>query len=150
MTKGDGTINLEGLAINNGCWGNQVGTCGFANDEVRLELDYQFGHSLISQRLYKSLQTACDWPVPTPKDWQPSEACTAAVQEAHSQQGPGKWDNANTYNFCTIEGQVPGPAVPGGHAPHVASRLSRLPYSRKAMRAALLLPRPSLKCPVNP
>ena len=88
-------------AINNGCWGNQVGTCGFANDEVRLELDYQFGHSLISQRLYKSLQTACDWPVPTPKDWQPSEACTAAVQEAHSQQGPGKWDNANTYNFCT-------------------------------------------------
>lgn len=111
MTKGDGTINLEGLAINNGCWGNQVGTCGFANDEVRLELDYQFGHSLISQRLYKSLQTACDWPVPTPKDWQPSEACTAAVQEAHSQQGPGKWDNANTYNFCTIEGQVPASAM---------------------------------------
>ena len=26
---------------------------------------------------------------------------------AHAQQGPGKWDNANTYNFCTIEGQVP-------------------------------------------
>ena len=64
MNKGDGTINLEGLAINNGCWGNQVGTCGFANDEVRVELDYQFGHSLISQRLYKTLQTACDWPIP--------------------------------------------------------------------------------------
>ena len=68
--------------VNNGCWGNQVGTCGFTNDEVRLELDYQFGHALISQRLFKKLQSACDWPVPTPKDWQPSEACTAAVQEA--------------------------------------------------------------------
>ena len=77
---------------------------------MRLELDYQFGHALISQRLFKKLQSACDWPVPTPKDWQPSEACTAAVQEAHAQQGSGKWDNPNTYNFCTIEGQVPGDA----------------------------------------
>ena len=110
MTKNDGTINLEGIAVNNGCWGNQVGTCGFANDEVRLELDYQFGHSLISQRLYKTLQTVCDWPVPTPKEWQPSEACTAAIEQAHMQQGPGKWDNPNTYNFCSIEGQVPGSA----------------------------------------
>ena len=36
--------------MNNGCWGNQIGTCGFGNDEVRLELEYQFGHSLFSQR----------------------------------------------------------------------------------------------------
>jgi hypothetical protein len=24
---------------------------------------------------------------------------TSLAQEAHAQQGPGKWDNPNTYNF---------------------------------------------------
>ena len=34
------------LLVGNGCWGNEVGTCGFGYDEVRLEMEYQFGHSL--------------------------------------------------------------------------------------------------------
>ena len=52
------------------------------------------------------MQSACAWPVPTPKEWKPSAACTAAVQEAHVQQGAGKWDNPNTYNFCPIEARL--------------------------------------------
>ena len=26
--------------------GNQIGTCGFGYDEVRIEMEYQFGHSM--------------------------------------------------------------------------------------------------------
>ena len=119
MKHDAGMINLQGIAVNNGCWGNQIGTCGFGNDEVRLELEYQFGHSLFSQRkptfkihlrtrlssvyppclattsrtgLYKKIQAACDWPVPTPKDWKPPAACASARAEAQAQSGAGKWD----------------------------------------------------------
>jgi hypothetical protein len=31
-----GPINLQGLMVGNGCWGNEVGTCGFSQDEVRI------------------------------------------------------------------------------------------------------------------
>jgi len=97
MNRGDGTINLEGLMVGNGCWGNQVGTCGFSNDEVRIEMEYQYGHSLFSQRLYKKTTNECNFPVPTPKSWKPSAACVSARNEIQQQSGADKWDNPNTY-----------------------------------------------------
>jgi hypothetical protein len=104
----DASINLQGLMIGNGCWGNKIGTCGFSDDEIRLEVEYQFGHSLFSQRLYKKINAACQFPVPTPPSWKPSAACSAAVAEIDLQSGAAKWDNPNTYDFCEIEGLTGG------------------------------------------
>ena len=76
------------------------------------------------------LQAACAWPVPTPKEWIPSAACSAAVQEAHAQQGPGKWDNPNTYNFCPIEARLDSTLISRPWPPILpVSRPSFLPGS---------------------
>lgn len=101
-----GGVNLQGLAVGNGCWGNQVGTCGFSQDEVRIEMEYQFGHSMFSQRLYKQIKDTCKFPTPTQAGWLPPPGCQALIDQLHTQSGAKFWDNPNTYNFCPIEGAL--------------------------------------------
>lgn len=44
-----GGINLKGAAIGNGCWGNAIGTCAFANDAEYISVQFFNGHAMFPQ-----------------------------------------------------------------------------------------------------
>lgn len=35
-----GSVNLKGALIGDGCWGNEVGTCGFAAQSERIDVEF--------------------------------------------------------------------------------------------------------------
>jgi len=55
---GTTSINLKGIAVGNGCSGNEVGVC--SNQRPALVLPYYGNHALFSATVYNQLVTACD------------------------------------------------------------------------------------------
>ena len=56
-------------------------------------MEYQFGHSMFSQRLHKQITDTCKFPVPTPAGWNPPEGCQQLLDQVRSQSGSKFWDN---------------------------------------------------------
>jgi len=52
-------INLKGLLVGNGCWGNAVGYCGRGADPMRIQTQFFYGHALFSERLYNNITRDC-------------------------------------------------------------------------------------------
>jgi carboxypeptidase C (cathepsin A) len=53
-------LNLKGMAIGNGCWGNTVGTCAFRSPESsHIYADFFYGHGMYSEVLRGEILEAC-------------------------------------------------------------------------------------------
>ena len=52
-------INIKGIAVGNGCWGDEVGTCSGAPDSQRIALTLYHGHGMISEAIWESLIAEC-------------------------------------------------------------------------------------------
>jgi len=97
------TINLKGLAIGNGCWGNTVGTCAFnSGDAMSISANFYYGHAMYSQPLYNNVTAACgNFSTISP-------AC--ATQLALMNTEIGSFDVYNIYDTCGSD-DLSGPGV---------------------------------------
>ena len=97
-----GGINLQGLMVGNGCWGNQVGTCSNAlwvGDQQRIIVDFLSGHGLISKALYRTVAPACNFSWSGNKE--PDAECMDALMACHNQSGVRLHaPTYNVYDFC--------------------------------------------------
>jgi len=59
IDEGNSSINLKGAAIGDGCWGNDVGTCGFANEAMDIAVQFYNGHAMFPQSYYTAVMAAC-------------------------------------------------------------------------------------------
>lgn len=84
------TLNLKGMAVGNGCWGEQ---CNGPN-RSKNDVDLFFGKGLFSPTLYKTIMNACQFPSTTT----PSEECRSAMAEMARQVGP--YNVYNIYDNC--------------------------------------------------
>ena len=102
MQHGD-QINLQGMAIGNGCWGSGENVyCGFGKEQKRLEAEFLYGHGFFSPRMKQQLDAACSW---TPGETSPiSEACARVLAEVGARsphrQGDGP-TNVGTSEYGT-------------------------------------------------
>eukprot|EP00607_Mallomonas_marina_P002197 CAMPEP_0182437242 /NCGR_PEP_ID=MMETSP1167-20130531/84912_1 /TAXON_ID=2988 /ORGANISM="Mallomonas Sp, Strain CCMP3275" /LENGTH=643 /DNA_ID=CAMNT_0024630087 /DNA_START=54 /DNA_END=1985 /DNA_ORIENTATION=- len=74
----DGTYQgakLTGIAVGNGCTGNDIGTCGFGVQGLYYEWKYLMGTALLSTEMKEDINKVCDW-----------EAAAANKQDALSSQ----------------------------------------------------------------
>ena len=82
-------LNLQGIAVGNGCLGKDIGVCAFnyAND-IQTNAPYWFGHGLISPATYNAVVRDC----PADATSYPP-ACQADFDQASSEIG-----NVNIYD----------------------------------------------------
>jgi len=60
MNNKPANVNLKGVAIGDGCWGNTVGTCAFSSgDAMRISANFYHGHALLSETLWNSIVASC-------------------------------------------------------------------------------------------
>jgi len=88
--EGNGTwtgAKLKGIAVGNGCTGNEIGSCG--GQRTQFDTEYLLGTAFINASLKKQIRSACDWSKP-----EPSATCTALVNEMHQIVG-----HVNLYNI---------------------------------------------------
>jgi carboxypeptidase C (cathepsin A) len=87
------TINLKGLAIGDGCWGNTVGTCDFGSgDALRISTNFYHGHAMVSETLFQQIITACG-------DFSKMSAqCSALITQMDAELG--QYDVYNIYDEC--------------------------------------------------
>ena len=91
-----GTVNLQGAAIGNGCWGTEVGTCG--GDGARVRAYFYAGKGLFSKRLEAELLAACG-PYDSKQPWNQSDAeCGGALSRMNAAVGPHNFYNVD--DFC--------------------------------------------------
>eukprot|EP01052_Picozoa_sp_SAG31_P033593 SAG31_NODE_3819_length_3852_cov_8.593658_1_plen_559_part_00 len=97
-----GGVNLHGIAVGNGCWGNQVGTCSNAlwvGDQQRLIIDFLAGHGLLSRQLYRQVGRACNFS--WNGDAEPDAECLSMLMACHNQSGIKLHaPSYNVYDFC--------------------------------------------------
>jgi len=87
------TINLQGFAIGDGCWGNTVGTCAFSSgDALRISTNFYHGHAMISEALYQQLIAACG------NFSTISSQCQTLVTQMNNEIG--SFDVYNIYDEC--------------------------------------------------
>jgi len=87
------TINLKGLAIGDGCWGNSVGTCAFGSgDALRISTNFYHGHAMVSETLFQQIITACG-------DFSKiSTQCNTLLTQMNNELG--SFDVYNIYDEC--------------------------------------------------
>jgi hypothetical protein len=122
MQRGGSGINLKGLMVGNGCWGNEVGSCSNAmwvGDQQRLVVDVIAGHGLVSRQLYREIGSACNFS--WNGDVAPDQGCLDMLMAVHNQSGIRLHaPTYNIYDFCrsgigTGDGYVaPRPPDNGG------------------------------------
>jgi hypothetical protein len=103
-------INLIGIAVGNGCTGNEVGVCSPHGDEILLP--YLHAHGLFSTAAMNDITKECKTLAPGPK----SSACTAAIHTATDEVG--HVSIYDIYGPCdkSPQGKYP-PAVEAGAHP---------------------------------
>ena len=84
-------VNLKGIAVGNGCIGNEVGSCAVHNDSSAQHFHLEFYHGMgaVSQALYEDIQATCQGEYSNP-----SAACVSLLADMHQQIGP-----VDVYNF---------------------------------------------------
>ena len=86
---GNGTYTgapLTGIAVGNGCTGNEVGSCG--GQRTQYDAEYLLGTAFIPRSLKDTIRASC------PANWtHPAPACAAALAEMHATVG-----HVNLYN----------------------------------------------------
>jgi len=86
------TLNLKGLLIGNGCWGNSVGMCSRGSDPMRISTNFYYGHGQFSERLYNNITRDCG-------DFSNvSAACQADINQMNA--AVGSFDVYNIYDTC--------------------------------------------------
>jgi len=87
------TINLQGFAIGDGCWGNTVGTCAFSSgDAMRISTNFYHGHAMISETIYQQIIATCgDFSTVTSQ-------CQTLISQMNSEIG--SFDVYNVYDEC--------------------------------------------------
>ena len=89
MNKGG--MNLQGMAVGNGCWGSGENLyCGFGKEQKRLEAEFLFGHGFYSKMMKAQLDTACHW---TPGQVSPTSAGCAQVLDEVGARSPHRQGN---------------------------------------------------------
>ena len=79
ILKGNSGINFAGMAIGDGCIGDEVGTC--SPEGMRIQADTLFSFRMISPLLYAKMQATCtSWAYP-------NEACQGLINEMSRQAG---------------------------------------------------------------
>jgi carboxypeptidase C (cathepsin A) len=87
------TINLKGLAIGDGCWGNTVGTCDFnSGDALRISTNFYHGHAMVSEVLFQQIIAACG------NFTQLSAQCESLINQMNNELG--QYDVYNVYDEC--------------------------------------------------
>jgi carboxypeptidase C (cathepsin A) len=69
MLDDTSTLNLQGLAVGNGCWGSDVGLCSFGPDMDRVWQQFLYGHTAISTAIYRQIVQSCGDPQAGPGSW---------------------------------------------------------------------------------
>lgn len=90
---GNGTYSgakLLGIAVGNGCSGNEVGVCGGQREQY--DTEYLLGTAFVSSDLKAEIRATCDW------SRGPSSKCLELVTEMHDQVG--HVDLYNVYGPC--------------------------------------------------
>ncbi len=123
LTDTASTINLQGVAVGNGCWGSTVGLCSFGPDMQRIWQMFLFGHSAISSRSYRAIVKACGDPAGGEGAWSNcsgqgpacsgpyasmlrgsdsyrSYACQVALNNVQVDEGQGNYEIYNYYDTC--------------------------------------------------
>ena len=87
---GNPRVNLQGIAVGNGCLGLDIGVCAFDfRNELNTNMPFFSGHGLISPVTYAAVQKDCD-----PSAAGPSPSCQSDFDLAHSEIG-----NVNIYDI---------------------------------------------------
>jgi len=90
---GNAKINIKGIAVGNGCWGSEVGTCSSSSDANRYSIELFKGHSMISQNTYADLVNTCG-----PLFNGTSDDCTNKINDALN--NVGNIDVYDVYDTC--------------------------------------------------
>jgi serine carboxypeptidase-like clade 1 len=81
---GNPRVNLQGIAVGNGCLGLDIGVCAFDyRNELNTNMPYFIGHGLISPVTFAAVQKDCD-----PAAAGPSDACQADFDAARKFGAP--------------------------------------------------------------
>ena len=87
-------INLQGIAVGNGCLGNAVGSCGSGSDSDNIIIDFLYGHGMISSLAYENISQLCgDFSDESP-------TCEDAIETAAINGGYYDIDPYNVYYEC--------------------------------------------------
>lgn len=54
-------IDVRGMAVGNGCWGNKVGLCSDSGDSMTISSTFFHGHTMFDDVLWEEMQEHCDW-----------------------------------------------------------------------------------------
>lgn len=87
-------INVVGMAVGNGCWGNAVGLCSDSGDSMAIATQFFHSHSMFDDALWEEMQEHCDW-------YNVSDACGARVHEMRRQMGV--FNLYNVYDNCGMD-----------------------------------------------
>eukprot|EP00051_Salpingoeca_urceolata_P027094 m.480013 g.480013 ORF g.480013 m.480013 type:complete len:468 (-) comp21667_c0_seq1:66-1469(-) len=88
-----GGTKLKGAAIGDGCWGNEIGTCGFASQSWEISAKFYAGHAMISQVLYADILKTCNFNVT-----KLTKDCEDLLREMDGKVGD--FDIYNIYDDC--------------------------------------------------
>ena len=110
---------LKGIAVGNGCSGNEVGVCG--PDRWKYETTFLLGTSFVSPSLKKQIESGCDFDAPSP-----SAKCSALMNQMHTQVG--HVNLYNVYGDC-ISGSISGSTKPASSAPATHNVAHKVPFS---------------------
>ena len=95
-------LDLAGMAIGNGCWGNKVGLCSDSGDAMSIITQFFHAHSMFDDALWEDMQLNCDW-------YNVTKECKLKVEEMRKQMGT--FNLYNVYDTCgrdTVRVRIPG------------------------------------------
>jgi hypothetical protein len=87
-------IDVIGMAVGNGCWGNAVGLCSDSGDSMTIVTQFFHSHEMFDDALWEEMQTHCDW-------YNVTSACAARVHKMRGQMGT--FNLYNVYDNCGMD-----------------------------------------------
>jgi len=85
-------VNLKGIAVGNGCWGSEVGTCCGSPDSDRIAITNYYYHAMVSEQLWIDIHEECG-----PTFNSTSKTCRRLIRDGLS---VGNIDIYDVYDVC--------------------------------------------------